>query len=71
MLDKDFSDVFTLSVQDLAARKVDQELNLKCVPCGMHQGNKAGIGAEGGITRNKDNVIVSTFPEVLDTMSEL
>ena len=74
MIDKDFSDIFALSVQDLAASKVSQELNSDCVPCGIHQGDSVGIsavGGGGGLTRIKDNAIVNSFPEVLDATKKL
>ena len=71
MLDKGFIDVFALSVQDLAAKKVSPELNVEKVECGMRQGDKVGISTGGELTRSKDNGILSTFPEDADLMNKL
>ena len=35
-LDKEFVDIFALSVQDLAVSKVSVELNIEKVECDMH-----------------------------------
>ena len=52
--DKNFVDIFASSVQDLAANKVEVELNAENEECDMHQGDKVGSIAFGELTRSKD-----------------
>ena len=70
-IDKEFSEMLTFTVQYLSTRKVSQELNVECVPCGMHQGDKVVSSTRRELTRSKDDVIVNMLPQVLEIMSKL
>ena len=43
--DLDFTDIFSSSVQDLAASPASKELNEEKVECDTHQGDKLGSSA--------------------------
>ena len=51
------------SAQDLAARKVTQELNVEMVPCSARQGDKVGCSIEGEPTQSKVIFIERRLPE--------
>ena len=46
-----FQDMFTSSVQDLAASAVAKELEVDRVECDMHQGDEVGASAVGELVR--------------------
>ena len=61
LIDKVFNEKFSRSVQDLAGRKVTNELSAHCVPCDAHQWDEVGISAVGELARSKDNFEIKTF----------
>ena len=56
----EFHDMFSYSVQDLAASAVAKELQVDEVACSMHQGDKVGASAIGELVRtvNKVNLLI-------------
>ena len=71
VIDKLFNKMFSQSVQDLVARKVANELSEDCVPCDMHQGDKAGSSAVGKLARSKDDLAIKAFPDGANAMNKL
>ena len=69
--DKEFSEKIALLVQDLSVRKVTQELNNESECCDTNQGDEVGSSTTRELTRSKENDIVSTFPQGLETMENL
>ena len=58
-------------MQYLSGRKVAHKINVECELCDMHQGDKVESSASGELTRSKDNVIVSAFPQGSEIMAKL
>ena len=56
MFDLKIQDMFSSSVQDLAASPAVKELDVDKVECGMHQGDKVGASAFGELARTVDEV---------------
>ena len=48
-----------------------QEFNVECVPCSMHQTHKVVISTTGELSRSKDNLIASIFPQCIEIMEKL
>ena len=71
VIDKLFDDKFFQSVQDLAARKVANELSADFAPCEIRQGDELGISAIGELARSKDNFAKNGFPDGSNLMSKL
>ena len=63
VLDKESNEMLALLVQYLAAMKVAQALNVECVTCDVHQGDKLGSSVAGELSRRKYDAIVSVSPK--------
>ena len=60
MFETNFQNIFSCSVQDLAASAVAKELLVDKVECDMHQGDKVGASVFGDLTRslNEGNLLI-------------
>ena len=63
--DLDFTDMFSSSMQYLAASAASKELNTEKLECDMHQGDKVGICAVGELKRSKDKVTLHNHSSCL------
>jgi len=58
-----FDDIVCTVIQDRAAKGVSGHLGLDEEVCGMHDGDKIGQSALGGLVRSKNKTPVNPFPE--------
>jgi len=58
-----FDDIVCSGIQDRAAKGVSGHLGLDEEVCGMHDGDKIGQSAVGGLVRTKNKIPVNPFPE--------
>ena len=62
-------DLVGAGISDRAARSVQRILDLEEEVCGMHDGDKLGQSATGGLVRTKNKKAVNPFPAGVEVMS--
>ena len=71
VIDKVLNGTLSQSVQELAARKVANELSAHCAPCDIFQGDEVGSSAVEELTIRKDNFAINYFPGDVKLMNKL